>query len=121
MSVDELDGYAKALGIDVRAGKTAEEKAKIISERRGRVATVTVLGMQLDVPVKRAHDKRVSELLDKDGRTTEDIDEAFRIILGDEQLDALRLATTDDDGTVDEAALSYAYNAILGSDELKNF
>lgn len=121
MGVGELDGYAKALGIDVRAGRTAEEKAKIISERRGRVATVTVLGMQLNVPVKRAHDKRVSALLAKDGRTMADVDEAFRIMLGDEQMEAVRLASTDEDGTVDEAALSYAYNAILGSDELKNF
>ena len=121
MSASELDAYAEALGFSARAGRTAEAKIKIIEERRGRTAELSVLGVQLSVPVKRAHDGRFSALLDKEGRTGDDVRDAFKFLLGEEQHAELTAAATDEDGTLDEAAIAYAYNALLGSKELKNF
>lgn len=121
MSASELDAYAEALGFSARAGRTADAKIKIIEERRGRAAELSVLGVQLSVPVKRAHDGRFSALLDKKDRTNDDVRDAFVFLLGEEQHAELVAAATDEDGTLDEAAIAYAYNALLDSRELKNF
>lgn len=121
MGPDELDAYAQALGFSAKAGKTAAAKVKIIEERRARTASVTVIGVQLEIPIKRAHDARVDELLGREGRTREDVVAAFDLLLGPEQHAELTRAATDEDGTVDDAALSLAYNALLASKELKNF
>lgn len=121
MTLTELDGYAKAMGISAKAGKTVEDKIAIITGKRERAATLEVLGVQITVTIKAAHDGRVSELLGKSGRTEQDLRRAFELMLGKEQLDQLRDAATDEDGTFDEQAYSFGLNSILGSDELKNF
>lgn len=121
MSAAELDAYARAMGFTAAAGKTAEDKIRIIEAKRSREVTVTVLGTVLSIPVKRAHDKRFSELMGKRPRTDGDVEEAFRILLGDEQFDELYRAATDEDGTLDEAAIAYAFSALLGNADLKNF
>lgn len=121
MGPAELDAYAEALGFSAKAGKTAAAKVKIIEEKRGRAASLSVLGVQLEVPVKRAHDARVDELLGKESRTRADVTEAFTLLLGEAQHAEIVRAATDEDGTVDDAALSYAYNALLESKELKNY
>lgn len=121
MTDDELEGYAKALGFTLKAVKGHDAKVEFIQKRREKAAELSVLGVNLSIPIKAAHDKRVRDLLTKDERTDEDVVELFRLMLGDEQLQALFDAATDEDGTVDEPALSFAFNSILGSKELKNF
>lgn len=121
MTPKELEGYAKEMGFTTRAATGAEAKAKLIRSRRERVVEMRVIGVDVSVPIKRAHDKRVSDLLRKRPRTDKDVTEAFRILLGDEQLSAIMAAATEEDGTVDEAAVAYAFNSILDNGDLKNF
>lgn len=121
MSAKELDEYGEALGIEMRPAKSKADKIALIGRRRERSATVRALGIDFEVPVKRAHDKRVSELLGRDGRTDAETEEAMRLLLGDEQMEELAAACTEPDGTVDVNALGLAYVRILTSGELKNF
>lgn len=121
MSASELDAYAKAMGFSVRGAKTAEQKAELIERRRAHVASLTLLGVPVEVPVKRLHDKRVTDLLSKDGRTDAETELMARLIVGDESWDDLVAAATEEDGTVDNDALGYAVAALLTSRELKNY
>lgn len=121
MSAAELDAYAKVMGFSVRGAKTAEQKAALIERRRAHAASLTLLGVPVEVPVKRMHDKRVTDLLSKDGRTDEETERMVRLIVGDESWDALVAAATEEDGTVDNDALGYAVVALLTSRELKNY
>ena len=93
---------------------------KLIEQKRGRCAELTVLGIAMSIPVKRAHDRRFIDAMNKEDRTTEELDGAFRFLLGDEQYASLMEAVTEDDGTQDDDALGYAYNKLLSSAELKN-
>ena len=121
MGADEIDAYARSIGIATGGARDVEAKIRLVEKRRSRVATVCALGVDLDIPVKRAADMRVTDLLNKEGRTREDIREAFVTMLGERQYSELVAAATDEDGTVDEAALGFAFNSILDSPELKNF
>ena len=121
MSAKELDEYAQALGIMSKAAKSKQDKISLIEHRREKIATVRALGIDFEIPIKRAHDKRVSELLDKDGRTDAETEEAMRLLLGDEQMDELANACTEEDGTIDVSAMGVAYVRILTSEQLKNF
>lgn len=120
MSAAELDAYAKLLGVSVRGAKGAEQKRRVIESRRGRSARMAVLGVDIEVPIRRAHDKRVSDLL-SGGRTDEDMVEAFRLLVGDEQFAAVEEACTEDDGLVDVEAFAFAVASVLGNGDLKNF
>lgn len=120
MSAKELDAYAKVLGIDLRGAKGAKRKAEVIAARRERCAEMTVLGIELEIPIRRAHDKRVSDLLGGN-RTDADMVEALGLLLGEEQFEAIEAACTEEDGVFDVEAFAYAAAAIIGSPELKNF
>ena len=121
MPEDELEAYAAALGFSARAAKGRKAKAALIERRRERGVDVECLGVALRIPVKAAHDRRFQSLISKDGRTGDDVEEAFRLLLGEEQFALLHEAATDEDGTVDDDALAFAYNRVLGSEELKNY
>lgn len=121
MSAAELDEYAKLLGIASSPAKTAEAKIKLIERRRERTASVRVLGIDLEIPIKRAHDKRVSDLMSKQSLTDAEMEEAMRLLLGDEQMGELAGACTDEDGTVDVNALGLAFAKVVTSEDLKNF
>lgn len=58
MDEGELEAYAKVLGFTTAAAQTAADKAKLIEQKRGRCAELTVLGIAMSIPVKRAHDRR---------------------------------------------------------------
>lgn len=120
MSDAEIADYAAALGIDLAPASTRDDRVTLIEGRRERVVTVTLLGIPFKVPMKAAHDQRVQNLLSKRDRTDEDTFEAMRLMLGSEQTDALVDACTDDDGTIDAAALGTAFVRLFTSDELKN-
>ena len=73
------------------------------------------------MPVRAAHDLRFTQLINKPDRTDDETEAAMAMLLGEEQMGALREAATEDDGTVDQDALAFAYMRVLSSDELKNF
>ena len=121
MSASELDEYGAALGIEMRPAKTKDDKRRLIERRRGRVAVVRALGIDFEIPVKRARDRRLSGLVGKPDATDADMESAMRLLLGDEQMAELAEACTEPDGTVDVDAMAAAYVRIVTSDELKNF
>lgn len=120
MPAEDIDRYAARIGIDVAGERDKAAKVRAIQERRGRVATVQVLGTSVDVPVKRLHDKRVTDAFaaatDDDG-----LAKAVGLLLGADQWDAIVERCTEEDGTVDNDALGLAVASILQDDELKNF
>lgn len=121
MSAKEIDEYAKALGIRKLDGKSADDKIAALDRRLSRVATIDVLGLSLEVPVKALKDKRVSDLMEKPDPTDTDCETILRLIIGDEQFDQLVDACTEDDGYIDVAALGYAFTKVITSPQLKNF
>lgn len=121
MSKAELDEYAQVLGIDVAGRKTVAQKVEAIEKRRERTAEIDVLGITLTVPVKRMHDKRVSDLAAKRPMTDADATQLLGLLIGDEQMAKLAERATDEDGTVDADAMGLAMARILSSDDLKNF
>ena len=119
MSAEELDEYGRVLGIEMRPAKTAAQKMALIGSKRDRTATVTALGMQFEVPMKALSDKRVTDVLSDAARTDADVYRTLGLMLG-EQMGELVHAVTDEDGTVDSAAIALAFVRIITSDELKN-
>ena len=119
MSAEELDEYGRVLGIEMRPAKTATQKMALIGSKRDRTATVTALGMQFEVPMKALSDKRVTDVLSDAARTDADVYRTLGLMLG-EQMGELVDAVTDEDGTVDSAAIALAFVRIITSDELKN-
>ena len=75
MDEGELEAYAKVLGFTTAAAQTAADKAKLIEQKRGRCAELTVLGIAMSIPVKRAHDRRFIDAMNKEDRTTEELDD----------------------------------------------
>ncbi len=122
MSLTELDLYAQACGIDATGASTKESKVALIEERQGRVAEVRMFGLTLAVPVRRLHDKRVSDLF-VDGHLQSDKDAAtvMTLILGEEQYERVIERCTDDDGVIDVEAIGRAFMTLVGDAELKNY
>lgn len=121
MSARELDAYARTMGFSVSASKTVEEKAAAIEQRRARHADIEVLGISMSVPIKRMHDKRVTDLLAKKDRTDADTEEMVRLVVGDDAWRGIVEAATEEDGTVDNDAIAYAIVAIITNRKLKNY
>ena len=121
MSKTELDSYAAVLGFDVSGKKTIPQKVAQIEKRRERTAEVEVLGLTVSIPIKRMHDKRVTDLMSKRPMTDQCATDLLVLLLGDDQMSQLINRATDDDGTVDVDAMGLAIARILGSEDLKNF
>lgn len=120
MSDDELAGYLKVLGIPSKSAKTREAKIELIERRRAKTETIDVLGIPIEVSVKKLHDRRILDAFDA-AKTDADMEAVVRQIIGDEQMDALAVAATDEDGTVDVDAMGYAVAAIVTNKKVKNF
>lgn len=121
MTEAELTAYASQLGVSVAAANGAEEIARLIEHYRGRKANVRAVGLDLVVSVKNLRDKRVVDLLSKENPTDEEVTESMRLVLGDEQMEMVVEACTDDDGTVDVDAMAFAFCSVFTSEELKNY
>lgn len=122
MSLEQLDQYAGACGIDATGKRTKAQKVALIEERRARVADIDALGMTLHVPVRAMHDKRVTDLLDREGGLSEaDADWLMGALLGEEQYQALVDRCTDEDGVVDINAVGLAFATVIRSEDLKNY
>lgn len=124
MSDKELNDLASSFG--AAFGKTVkkldtEAKIEELKKYRERTATIRVLGVDLSISVKKRNDvDNFAYLLDKPDRTQEDIENAYKFLLGEVQYAELVLACTDEDGSIDYQALVYAFNAITANDDLKN-
>lgn len=121
MDDDELDAYAKALGITVTNLKTAADKIGVITKRRDRMAKLKILGLDLEVPIKRLYDKRVSDVLDKSALTDAESIDLMTLVFGEEQMQMILEACTEDDGTIDVVALGYVFTRVFTDNALKNF
>lgn len=121
LSASELEGYAAVIGVDVSNVKTKKARIARIVEARERTADVNALGMTLTVPIKRLHDKRVTDRLNGGVVGDEELMEIMAAILGEDQLAAIEAHCTDEDGTVDVDAYGVILAAVINSDELKNF
>lgn len=121
MSESEIDEYAKVLGVELAPCETLEEKIDMIERRRERCAVVSALGIDFEIPIKRVHDKRISDIITNPKATDEDTYKAMNLLLGDSQTRRLIDACTDDDGTIDSDALGLAFVKILTSKSLKNY
>lgn len=121
LSASELEGYAAVIGVDVSNVKTKKARIAKIVEARERTADINALGMTLTVPIKKLHDKRVTDRLNGGIVGDEELMEIMAAILGEDQLAAIEAHCTDDDGTVDVDAYGVILAAVINSDELKNF
>lgn len=121
LSASELEGYAAVIGVDVSNVKTKKARIAKIVEARERTADINALGMTLTVPIKRLHDKRVTDRLNGGVVGDEELMEIMAAILGEDQLAKIEAHCTDEDGTVDVDAYGVILAAVINSDELKNF
>lgn len=121
MTENEIDDYARSLGVSLDGVEGKAEKVALIERRRERTADVRVLGAVIPIPIKRLHDKRMTDRMRggaMDDRTFIDL---MGDLLGDDGLAEVIKRATDEDGTVDNEALALAYTQVITSDELKNF
>ena len=121
MSLEQLDQYGQACGIDVTGKRTKAQKVALIEERRQRMAEIDALGMTLAVPVRAMHDKRVTDLLDRGGLSEAEADALMTMLLGEEQYERVVERCTDDDGVIDVNAVGLVFGTLITSKELKNY
>ena len=121
MTVAELEAFANSLGLTLRACKDKADKIELLERKRARAATVSALGLDLDIEVRRFRSSKFADVINNPQRTSAELFGAFRGLLGDAQYDRLVEACTDESGELDEEALGFAFNRILSSDELKKY
>lgn len=120
MTAKELDDYAKTLGI-TKLPNGVKSKVELIQKRREREATIKVAGLELVIPIKRFHDKKVSEVLSSPAASDGDLERILNYLIGDEQMQEVIDACTDEDGTFDLEGLAYIFTTVITSPKLKNF
>lgn len=121
MTAEELEGYANSMGFTLKACKDKADKIALIQRKRARAVTVEVLGIELSIEVRRFRNSKFADVISKRDRTSAELMDAFRCLLGDSQYESLLAACAEDEGELDEDALAYAFAKILQSDELKNY
>lgn len=119
MSDRELKAYAANLGISGKALDAADDKVEFVSSRWEKKARVTVAGETFEVPAKVVKSKEFIDLLGAgDDAKTE---QAMRMLVGEDGMSRIAAMATDDDGTVDVAAVGTICGLILNDRKLKNF
>lgn len=121
MTVRELEDYANSLGFTLKAATDKADKIDLLERKRARAATVSVLGLELSIEVKRFRSSKFADVINDRDRTAAKLCDAFAGLLGEEQYAKLIDACTEDDGEVDEDALAFAFATIIKSDELKKY
>ena len=123
MSHEELAQYAAIAGIDLGKARSVDAKVSAIEEAREHVATVNVLGgLEVEIPIKKMHDKRLTDMLGKGSkRTDEETEQLFVGLVGEKQAEAIEERCTDEDGTVDVDAYVLAISQIFSAKAPKNF
>ncbi|MCD8211909.1 MAG: hypothetical protein LUC17_02660 [Oscillospiraceae bacterium] len=122
MDDHELDAYGNALGIKFDKNADSEAKVERILEAKQRTVDITIFGETFVVPLRRARDKRVADLLEKGSKLTNaDGVEIAKLILGEEQAQKLFDLCIDDDGVNDSEALGIAIALLISNDDLKKY
>lgn len=121
MDESEIDELGRMYSIELAPCNSLEEKIEMIERRRSRGIIVRVLGIDFEIPIKRAHDKRISDIVGNLNATGMDSMEAITLLLGEAQTKMLVEACTDDDGVVDIDALALAFVKLFNSEKLKNY
>lgn len=121
MTVRELEDYANSLGFTLKAATDKADKIDLLERKRARAATVSVLGLELSIEVKRFRSSKFADVINDRDRTAAKLCDAFAGLLGEEQYAKLIDVCTEDDGEVDEDALAFAFATIIKSDELKKY
>lgn len=121
MTDRELEDYARCCGIDIAGAGGRDEKVAAIERGRQRVASLRVLGLDLEIPVRKLRDKNLNDLLKRRSITDEQADALMLQLLGEEQSAKLMERVTDEDGVVDVDAYSMVIARILTDGDLKNF
>lgn len=117
----EIDAYAEVLGIDTTKLKAKAAKVEKIEKARQRAVDIDVLGMTLTVPIKKMHDKRITDRMNSGRLDDRQLDALMADLLGEEQLAKVYEHCTDEDGTIDVEAVALVYTTLVKADELKNF
>ena len=117
----EIDEYAALLGIDTTRLRAKAAKVERIEKARQRTADIEVLGLTLTVPIKKMHDKRITDRMSLGTLSDSQLDELMADLLGEGQMSKVYEHCTDDDGTIDVEAVALVYSTIMKADELKNF
>lgn len=121
LSDAELEDYAKALNIPIKALKASKNKAEFLSTRWEQAVTITVFDHEFIIYAKRLRDKRFTDLINKPNPSDLDFEQAIELLIGEDQINELYELCTDEDETIDTAALAVAFARILNAPELKNF
>ncbi len=121
LPLSELDEYAARIGIDTTGARGRAQKVEMIREARERTAEVHVLGMTVVVPIRRMHDKRVTDRLNGQEMSDAEFESLMVGLLGRDQMDAISAHVSDEDGTVDLDAYGMVLRAVITSDAVKNF
>ena len=121
LSGAEIDRYAEVLGIDTTKLKAKAAKVERIEKARQRTADIEAMGLTLTVPIKKMHDKRITDRMNVGRLSDSQLDALMTDLLGEEQVAMVYEHCTDEDGTVDVEGVALVYGSIINSDELKNF
>lgn len=121
LSGAEIDRYAEVLGIDTTKLKAKAAKVERIEKARQRTADIEAMGLTLTVPIKKMHDKRITDRMSVGRLSDSQLDALMTDLLGEEQVAKVYEHCTDEDGTIDVEAVALVYTTIISSDELKNF
>ena len=121
LSGAEIDRYAEVLGIDTTKLKAKAAKVERIEKARQRTADIEAMGLTLTIPIKKMHDKRITDRMNVGRLSDSQLDALMTDLLGEEQVAKVYEHCTDEDGTIDVEAGALGYTTIISSDELKNF
>ena len=121
LSGAEIDRYAEVLGIDTTKLKAKAAKVERIEKARQRTADIEAMGLTLTIPIKKMHDKRITDRMNVGRLSDSQLDALMTDLLGEEQVAKVYEHCTDEDGTIDVEAVALVYTTIISSDELKNF
>jgi len=121
LSGEEIDKYAEVLGIDTSKIRAKAAKVDRIEKARERTVEVEAMGLVLTVPIKKMHDKRITDRMNSGRLSDSQLDSLMTDLLGEAQVQKLYEHCTDEDGTVDVEGVALVYTTIISSDELKNF
>ncbi|MBX9035031.1 hypothetical protein HCH03_13905 [Gordonibacter massiliensis] len=64
MTITQIEGYAKAHGIDLGGAKTKQEKIEAVKEAEAGVERVSVMGIDVDVDMRVFDDIDLLDMLD---------------------------------------------------------
>lgn len=119
MTENELRAYALNLGISATAFNKAKDKVEFVQERWNKTVTVEVAGEEFDIEAKVLKSKKFNDLMaaDEDAAT----EQAMEMLVGAEGLARIEAMATEEDGTVDVAAIGTICGLILSDKNLKNF